>query len=468
MTKMIGYIAKKEMREMRQDGRFQVAAGIVMTMLVVSLGIGWKQYVSVNQQHEQARAETREQWLTQGKKNPHSAAHYGVYAFKPKSPLSLVDRGADNYTGVAVWLEAHKQNEFKYKPARDANTLARFGDLTASGVMQLLIPLLIILMSFSAFAGEREQGTLRLLLSMGVPREKLAIGKALGVAGGLGTLLVPAAVVGSAALVLASDSGAFLANLPRLGWMTVSYLLYFAAFIGLSLAVSAVAKSARLALVCLLGFWIFNGLAAPRLLSDLSRTVYRTPSSFAFAKEMDAELKKETDEAALKQKVLAQYKVEKLEDLPVNFQGIALQASEEHGNEVYDQLYGRLWDTFEAQNRMQQQGAIVAPMLAIRSVSMGLSGTDFAQFRDFSIAAEKYRRQFIEVMNDDITKAGKTEGPHLGDEKLWSKVPPFVYEAPGVGVVLEQQAWSLGLLALWTVSGAVAAGWAATRRLRAE
>jgi ABC-2 type transport system permease protein len=275
-------------------------------------------------------------------------------------------------------------------------------------------------------------------------------------------------VWGTAALLLASEEGAFRAHLPRLAWMTVSYLLYFAAFIGLSLAVSAMARTGRLALVCLLGFWIFNGLAAPRLMSDVSRTLCRTPSSFAFAREMELELKKEQSEEALKRKVLAQYKVEKMEDLPVNFQGIALQASEEHGNEVYDRLYGQLWDTFEEQNRLQQQAAVIAPLLAMRSVSMGLSGTDFAQFRDFSVAAEQYRRKLIEVMNDDITKTGKQEGPHLGDEQLWAKVPPFVYEAPGVGRVLGQQAWSLSLLALWAASAAALAGWAAARRLRAE
>jgi ABC-2 type transport system permease protein len=442
---MILHIAKKEMLEMRQDGRFQIAAAIVMTLLCVSLGIGWQQYVSINRQHEQARAETRDQWLTQGKKTPHSAAHYGVYAFKPKTPLSLVDRGADNYTGVAVWLEAHKQNEFKYKPARDANTLARFGDLTASSVLQLLIPLLVILMSFSAFAGEREQGTLRLLLSMGVPRKTLAMGKALGIAGGLGILLV-----------------------PRLGWMTTSYLLYFVSFIGISLTVSALAKSARLALVCLLGFWIFNGLAAPRLFSDLSRTVYRTPSSFAFSQRMETELKKGFNETELKKKLLAQYKVEKIEDLPINYAGISLKAGEDHGNEIYDKQYGELWDTFEAQNRLQQQGGLVAPLMAIRSVSMGLSGTDFAQFRDFSVAAEKYRRLFIDVMNSDITTAPKSEAPHMGDEKLWASVPAFEYSSPDVGVVLSQQSWSLGLLGFWALLASLTAGWAATQRLRAE
>ena len=74
-----------------------------------------------------------QQWLGQTKKNPHSAAHYGVYAFKPKSPLAIVDTGIDPYMGVAVWLEAHKQNEFKYRPAQDRTAVGRFGEMTAAG-----------------------------------------------------------------------------------------------------------------------------------------------------------------------------------------------------------------------------------------------------------------------------------------------------------------------------------------------
>jgi ABC-2 type transport system permease protein len=466
---MILRIARKEILEMRNDGRFIAASAIILALLLLSVAMGWRQYSDVNRQHQQAQAETRQQWLTQGKKNPHSAAHYGVYAFKPKSPLSLIDRGTDNYTGVAVWLEAHKQNEFKYKPARDANTLARFGELTAAGVLQVLVPLLIILMSFSAFAGEREQGTLRLLLSLGVPRPQLAMGKALGVAGGLGLLLVPAALVGSLGLLLASENASFTASFSRLGWMTFGYLLYFAAFIGLSLTVSALARTARLALICLLGFWIFNGLAAPRLMSDVSRALAPTPSSLAFFQQMETAMREPVDDKELEKRVLAEYKVARLEDLPVNYQGIALEESEKHGNEIYDRMFGQLWDTFEAQNRLQQQGAVAAPMLAVRSVSMALSGSDFAHFRSFSEAAERYRRTMITAMNEDIRlNPSSKERGYVANDSLWAKVGPFSYQAPAVSEVLSQQAWSLGLLAAWALAAAAAAAWAATRRLEAE
>src|SRR4051812_17292267 len=165
---MIARIARKEFTEMTRDGRFRAAAAVVMGLLLVSLALGWKHYRDVDAQHREASRAARRQWLDQGAKNPHSAAHYGMYAFKPKMPLSLVDPGVDAYTGVAVWLEAHKQNDFKYRPAQDATAVARFGELSAAAVLQLLVPLLIVLLAFPAFAGERDLGTLRQVLSLGV------------------------------------------------------------------------------------------------------------------------------------------------------------------------------------------------------------------------------------------------------------------------------------------------------------
>lgn len=40
----------------------------------------------------------------------------------------------------------------------------------------------------------------------------------------------------------------------------------------------------------------------------------------------------------LKQELFRKYNVSKVEDLPVNFGGLSLQAGEEHGNEVFDRM----------------------------------------------------------------------------------------------------------------------------------
>jgi ABC-2 type transport system permease protein len=457
---MISRIARKEFIEMIRDGRFRWTAAVVLGLLIVSLLMGWKNHRAIAEQHQSAQRETREHWLDQGQKNPHSAAHYGIYAFKPRMPLSLVDTGVDAYTGVASYLEAHKQNEFKYRPAQDGTAVQRFGELTAAAVLQILLPLIIILLSFSAFAGEREQGTLRQLLSLGLTGRELALGKAFGIAGALGVLLIPATIIGVIALALTSENGAISASLPRMLIMGASYLVYFGIFVAVSLAVSAKAPSARLALVVLLAFWIVNSLIAPRAVSDLSKRIYPTPSSFEFAQGMHNDLENGIDghnpedqrQKELEARVLNQYNVSKLEDLPVSFAGIALQESEEYGNLVFDKHYNELWNRFEKQNRLQQIAAIIAPMLAARSLSMSMSGTDFAQHRDFASAAENYRRQFVKMMNDDMTyKAGKADFSYLAAPALWQTVPEFLYEAPAATKALKNQIISITVLSLWFI-----------------
>ncbi len=190
---MINTIARKEFTEMWRDGRFRWSAVIVLTLLVAALAIGWKNYTSQRAEQERAQAESRESWENQGERNPHSAAHFGVYAFKPKMPLSLVDSGLDNYTGTNVWVEAHYQNPLRGRPIEDATALQRFGEMTAAGVLLLLLPLVIIFLVFDAFAGERVSGTLRQILSVGVTRSQLVLGKTFGILAALLLLLIPAA-----------------------------------------------------------------------------------------------------------------------------------------------------------------------------------------------------------------------------------------------------------------------------------
>jgi ABC-2 type transport system permease protein len=464
-------IARKEFTEMLRDGRFRAAGAIVLTLLAGALLLGWQNHREVSAQHRSAQESTRAQWLKQGKKNPHSAAHYGVYAFKPQVPLSLVDHGTDPYTGVAVWLEAHKQNEFKYRPAQDATAVQRFGELTGATVLQLLVPLLIVLLTFSAFSGERELGTLRQLFSLGVTGPQLATGKAVGVAAALGVWLAPAAVLGSAAIALASGQGEVVASGPRVAWMALSYLLYFGAFIGVSLAVSAAAPSSRSALMILLGFWMVNGLVAPRVASDLAKSWRPSPSAFAFGQQLQLALAQGSDghdpgarAKALETELLKKYKVDKVEALPVNLLGIRLQDSENHGNEVFDRAYAALWENFAEQNRVHQLVAWAAPGLAMRSISMGFAGTDFAQHTHFAKAAEEYRRMIQRTMNEELTyKAPTTGGPYLAGEELWNKVAPFTYTAPDAAWVVERQAPSLGIVALWFVASVGLAAWAAQR-----
>ncbi|MCY4027503.1 MAG: DUF3526 domain-containing protein [Acidobacteria bacterium] len=466
---MIKHIVRKEFTDVVRDGRFRWCAALVGALLLVSLGHGWVQARQAEAELAAAQATAREHWESQGEKNPHSAAHYGIYAFKPRLALSFVDEGVDPYTGTSVWLEAHRQNDFLMRPAQDATAAQRIGALTAAQVLQLLVPLLIILLTFGALAGEREQGTLRQLLATGVGRSNLALGKALGVAGALALLLVPAAIVGAAALVVGSQGPAASA-LARGTVLAGVYLAYFAAFVGLSLAVSAWARSARTALVALLAIWVVNGLVAPRVAVDLSKWIHPTPSAVEFAQTLQREMAtgvegiERPDREASNQRLLAQYGVEQVADLPINEVGVFLHESEEFGNRIFDRNYGALWDTFERQGLVHEALAVAAPLLAVRTLSMGLAGTDVEQHRHFATAAEAYRRDLMAQMNGDLTENSLSgDFSYTAGPELWAEVPPLRYDAPTLGWVLNNRILSLLVLGLW-VAGAILAGAAGARR----
>ncbi len=477
---MIRTIASKEFLEMVRDGRFQWAAGILIALLLTALAMGWRNYEEISSERELAQSTVHEQWLKQPEQNPHSGVHYGIYAFRPRAFLSSIDPGLEPYVGATVWLEAHLQNQFEARPADDASAVQRFGQMTVAMVLQVLLPLLIILVSFSVFAGEREQGTLRLLLSSGVKPNHLAAGKALGVAGALGLVLFPTVVIGVLTLSLLTDLAAARLDLVRMLLMGVFYLLYLGLFVVVSLTVSAKARSSRLALIGILGFWFFNSLIAPRVTSDIAQTLYPDISNFEFETGMDKAKNYGLDgtstyderKSQREKEVFQQYGVEKAKDLPVNFYGVQLQMNEDFGYLAFDAFYGGVYDNFERQNRIRDIGAIFAPLLAIRSLSMGLSATDWYQHRDFAERAEMYRRLEVKIINDDITFNGVIDADSLSNRyvngiEVWEKVPPFEYRLKPVSWVLGNHRSSIVILLLWFAFSAVVLFWV-TRRIEVE
>jgi ABC-2 type transport system permease protein len=104
-------------------------------LLLAALFVSKGYYQSVNDQHNEAKKNARSEWLGQGQKNPHSAAHYGTYAFKPNYPLALIDNGVDKFSDVSTFLEARRRSDEQYMAAQDLTAFSRFGDFTSSIVI---------------------------------------------------------------------------------------------------------------------------------------------------------------------------------------------------------------------------------------------------------------------------------------------------------------------------------------------
>lgn len=117
-----------------------------------------------------------------------------------------------------------------------------------------LVPLIALLMSFDAIAGEVERGTLPLLLTYPVSRAEVLLGKLLAHL----AILALAVTVGygvAAAAAIATDTAA-LAGLPALWRLLWSSVLLGATFLGVGYAISALARRPSGAAGLAIGLWL--------------------------------------------------------------------------------------------------------------------------------------------------------------------------------------------------------------------
>lgn len=450
---MILTIAKQEFRGLCRDGRYRLTVGILLVLILASTAIGWANYYDLIEQAEHAAEHDYQRWRSQDPTHPHNAAHYGNYAFKTPRPLAIIDGGIEPYIGASLYYGAHQPSEVAFPPAQDATALQRFGDIGVGEVARALLPLLAILLSFGAFASEREQGTLRQLLSLGVKPSALLWGKALGIASALAVVLIPAALFGLAVAFALSPAEYRLDEIERAGLLGLTYTLYLGIFLFLSLAISARCQTARSALTILLVFWVVTVFALPRGLLDLGARFHPSPSS-DFEKAYAADMAKETEAHVDKvfKKVFAQYKVSKQEELPFDITALYMKASDEGSLPTIDRYFNKRFDIYQSQNCFLEWGALLSPAAGLTLVSMALTGNDLEQHRDFVRQVETQRRTMNNLMTDYMLlhQEKRKEGDELkGDPTLWGKLPPFVYHQPSWELALKPYYIALCILGLW-------------------
>ncbi len=455
---MIVHIAKKEIKETSRSASFMWIVAVILLLGATSLCISHTQFETKEEQRELAKTGERERWVGQGSKNPHSAAHYGTYAFKPNFALSLIDPGVEKFTGVSVLLEAHARNEVEQIAAADQTGLSRFGDITPDFILLFIIPLIIIILSHRAITKEKEDQTLRLVKTQGVSNLQLIAGKWLG--NYLPIALLTSLLFLIGAVVISITAGSQM-DWRFLAAMFVIYLVYYAILTSISISVSAFSPSSGISLVSLLAIWILSCLAIPKIASSYTNATYPYPSRQQFQAAVAADKSQGVDghdpwsEASrkLQEETLAEYQVATLEELPFNFDAYRMQKGEEHEARVYFKHYENLKAVYKQQTGVYQKLAVLSPFLPVRFLSMSLAHTDYSTHWNFTDAAEKHRIEMQRILNTNFA-----ENSRLGDwgykanASLLEEIPEFEFKTPEFSETIYSNRSNLMILAFWSLA----------------
>jgi ABC-2 type transport system permease protein len=450
-------IIAKDVRELRRDRRVAVMALLVLVLAVTAIATAWARISA----HEADRAATiaadRATWEGQGARNPHSAAHFSKWAFKPLTAEAVLDPGIAAYAGSAVWMEAHNRNPAVARPINDQTVILPSGDFSLAWVLQVLMPLLVAVIAASSVARERERGTLRLMLASGVSAAGLTRAKLASVSAV--TLLLSGSISLIGALAAA---GAGPIDPARLALWLFAYAVFLVVVVAVAVAVSLRARSSGQALMVLAGLWLFAIILTPLAGASVADYAAPAPTSEQFWADVAAAKAAYPDpfEAGMEAfgaKVMAQYGVNRLEDLPVSFGGLQLEEDERLGNQVYDAQFGALFAVYERQRAWVRWASLVSPLPALQNISMALSGTDMPHQIAFQQQAEARRRAVVTQLNTDLIQNGAGKDfDYLARPGLWAEVEDFTFVPPTLGTTLAGL-WREALILLGWMAVAVMA-----------
>jgi len=447
---MLG-LARAELLIIRRDPRAWWALILLAAFILLTFAGASIEAARGNADKAAIAEAERSRWLNQGEKDPHTAAHYSIFAFKPTPALVGLDAGAIPFVGQSVWLEAHHQNDLLHRPQQGASPLQRAGLASPAALILGIGPLIVFLLAFSLVARDRERGTMRLALGMAGSPQMVVAAKALAIwSAATGLLVLP---VTTAALFVSAASDALTGDvLLRLALWSVLMGAYLALPATVGVLVSLKATNARIALAALFGLWILFALVVPRAASSAADGLRPLPSSQQVRQQMLDEAPaywSAEDSERHKRQLLAAYGVARLEDIP-NVRMAELDLVERHSHQVFDRILGDFYSRVAVQDRLFASFGFLSPTVAGQALSASLAGTDFSHQRHFIDSAERYRRTLVNRMNaEGMAHPASGHERHTDDASLWSQIPPFAYSAPALGASTGTALPALAALLLW-------------------
>jgi ABC-2 type transport system permease protein len=407
---------------------------IIALMLVTGFGALQNQIQIEAQQ--KAHQHIRKQWDEMEPGNPHGAAHFGTFAFKPGNVLNSIDEGVNAVTGNVLRIEGHTQNELVYSEASQSLLISKFGKLKPSLLLQFLIPLFLIFLAFNTYNQERESGRLKLILVQGISLQKVLTTKIISIwLIGLSMLLVCLL-----AQVLFNIKSFEAESLSRLLILILSYGTYYLIITTLSILLSAYFRKSTASLTIMMAVWVLWTIFLPKIISNAVEKMHPLPSRVEFQKAMAEDRSKGLDghnptderDKELEKATLAKYNVDSLAELPINFDGIRMQADEDYGNKVWEKHFGNNYNKLKSHKKSYQLSGLINPFASVQNLSMAATGTDMLHHIHFLKSAEDYRRTFIKTLNDKHAYGGSKTGDWgwKADSEFFKSVKDFEYKEP--------------------------------------
>lgn len=467
---MIGTLVKKEVTETVLDLRFAIVTLLCVVLIPPGMYVSRKDYERRLATYQRERQEYRQR---------HSEAqlwNVEVQGLRPPSVLSIFASGVDPLLPDKV-ITSYSGLFLAVKEAGTDNPHSLFfGKADFLFSMAFVMSLAALILTFNSITGEKESGTLGLMIANSVPRAHILLGKILG---NYIVLLIPFAISIIIALIVLSvspdvpvtSSGVWPVFLIILA---VTGLFVFA-MASLGVCISTLTEHSMNSIVLAFFVWVMLVLGIPKISPMVAQILYPIEAAtvFRLAKETIVE---DTEKEFDQQRQRLMEKCFEEQAAPADDMGRfppnteegkkALANYEEQVVPLARQYKQRLAEDVKRieqdyANRRNLQYSVatnlsrISPISCYSYVVSALSDTGIHEPDNFARNAQRYQNQVEEAVYDRfdvrVGKIGIGHGPDQFNKFHLPSVPDMVYTRCGLTEILGASWADVLLLVLFDV-----------------
>ena len=426
---MIWHITKREIYDNLNSLRFALTTVLLLALMVTNAVKHLREHPKRVQRYQDAVTESSDRLTAHANGSLYKLAQYGPGNFyKKQSPLHFCANGGElllpdtvevddppvfatdaegNVELQGVWSLSYPDANLQNKSVGPNVSQVDWAFIIGS-----ILSLIALWFTFDAFSGEREHGTLRLMLANSIPRHTVLIGKFLGA---LLSISIPFALAVLVNLLLISTATTVHLTTEawgRLGIIFFLALLYTSLFVALGLLVSARVQQSAVSLMILLLTWVTLVVFMPSTLASIA-------SSFSPATSFDEFWKQRNP---IKEDLWDKYDEwvwsDALDDKTLRGKSEFFTKNAEREERKHEeQLKYRTSQVYRA-----RAITVISPATLLQHLIESFAGTGFERHLQFAENTQRYARQLREFVAD--TDRADPESLHiLGVREGMSKKP---------------------------------------------
>ena len=427
------HIAKRELYDNLSSLRFALTTVLLLALMLTNGVVYLREHPERVQEYREGVAEHQNRLTSQANESLYKLAEQGPGYLLNKKPSSLrfCAEGGEPFFpsyvlgGYGRWGRSDFESFWILEyPSVTPNLRNISPDVTKVDwgfIVGYVLSLVALLFTFDAISGERERGTLRLMLVNSVPRHTVLIGKFLGALIGINIPFALAVLVNL--LVISTATGVHLSTEAwgRLGIIFLIALLYTCLFLALGLLVSARVQRSAVSLVILLLIWIVLVVFTPNTLASIVGGFSPPMSSDEF-QERSTQLEDELNDLLFKYYLHPEdTREDAIKKIQLGGEYVTKDAAQQ------ERLHATLLKQQISQMSRVRAVTRLSPVTIVQHLFESFSGTGFERHLQFLENVQSYARQFRAFIID--TDRADPESLHIFGIRTGMSQKPVVPEA---------------------------------------